>query len=201
MITKINWPDGKRFAFTVFDDTDLITMQNGPGIYQFLYDLGILTTKSVWPIKGGNVPTIGGVTCKDPEYLEWVRQLKKQGFEIALHNVTYTSSRREQIIKGLEQYKRYFNVYPKIQVNHADCEDSIYWGDKRLSRLKYVPICHTLIKRGLLLTIGSPHLKGRIAIRFAKQFQRKTRIVLKKKVAPVLCILILVHLISFRMDS
>lgn len=56
MEIKINWPDRKRFAFTVFDDTDFTTMQYGPEIYQFLSDLKIISTKSVWPIKGEHVP-------------------------------------------------------------------------------------------------------------------------------------------------
>lgn len=129
----IKWPNGKKFAFTIFDDTDHTTIENGPAVYKFLSDLGMNTTKSVWPIKGSDEPKIGGTTCEDPAYIEWVCELKKQGFEIALHNATYHTSKREQAISGLEQFKKYFNEYPKIQVNHAGCEESIYWGDKRLS--------------------------------------------------------------------
>ncbi len=133
MKTRINWPHGKRFAFTVFDDTDHTTMQNGPGMYQYLFDLGVITTKSVWPIKGEHVPKIGGTTCEHADYLRWVCRLKEQGFEIALHNATYHTSKREQTIAGLEQFKECFGEYPKIHANHADCADSIYWGDARLS--------------------------------------------------------------------
>jgi len=131
----LNWPDGKKFAFTVFDDTDLTTLQNGPPIYQFLYDLGMITTKSVWSVKGDRMPHIGGTTCADPEYLKWVCGLKQQGFEIALHNITYHTSNREQIFNGLDQFKKLFGEYPTIHVNHVGCRDSIYWGDARLSGL------------------------------------------------------------------
>lgn len=131
--TKINWPYGKRFAFTVFDDTDFTTMQNGPGVYQFLYDLGLITTKSVWPIKGEQVPKFGGTTCADAAYVAWVRKLKQQGFEIALHNATYHTSNRAQVIAGLEQFKNLFGEYPTIHANHSGCDDCIYWGDARLS--------------------------------------------------------------------
>lgn len=48
----IPWPDGKRFAFTIFDDTDHQTLENVPPVYDFLSDLGLRTTKSVWPLKG-----------------------------------------------------------------------------------------------------------------------------------------------------
>ena len=68
MKKRIKWPCGKSFAFTVFDDTDLTTMQNGPALYQFLCDLGMRTTKSVWPIRGEETPRFGGTTCADLEY-------------------------------------------------------------------------------------------------------------------------------------
>jgi len=48
---KIRWPEGKKFAFTVFDDTDLSTLGNVREIYSFLMDHGFRTTKSVWPIQ------------------------------------------------------------------------------------------------------------------------------------------------------
>ena len=133
MKTRIDWPHRKRFAFTVFDDTDHTTMQNGPGMYRYLFDLGVITTKSVWPTKGEHVPKIGGTTCEDAAYLKWVCRLKEQGFEIALHNATYHTLKREQTIAGLEQFKECFGEYPKIHANHAYCADSIYWGDARLS--------------------------------------------------------------------
>jgi len=140
METKISWPDGKRFAFTVFDDTDRTTLQNGPQIYQFLHDLGVLTTKSVWPLRGEKTPRIGGATCRDPDYLRWICQLKEQGFEIGFHGATYHTSNREQTIEGIEEFKRCFGAYPGAMANHADCEEGIYWGDARLggmNRLLY----------------------------------------------------------------
>lgn len=133
MKTDIKWPDGKQFAFTVFDDTDYSTVQNVPKVYNMLAELGMLTTKSVWPVKGDMVPLVGGATCDNPEYLQWVLELKEQGFEIALHNATYHTSNREQAIYGLEQFKNHFGSYPKIHVNHTGCYDGIYWGDKRLN--------------------------------------------------------------------
>lgn len=133
MKTKISWPGGKRFAFTIFDDTDRTTISNGPPIYQFLEELGFRITKSVWPLKSKGVPKVGGDTCEKPEYLAWIQKLKQQGFEIALHNVTHSTSTREQIIKGIEQFKEYFGSYPKIHTNHTGCYENIYWGAARLS--------------------------------------------------------------------
>jgi len=133
MKTDIKWPNGKQFAFTIFDDTDNSTVQNAPKVYDFLSELGMLTTKSVWPIKGEDVPLIGGSTCDNPEYLQWVLNLMQQGFEIALHNVAYHTSKRLQINEGIEKFKSYFGYYPNVHANHVDCLDSIYWGDERLS--------------------------------------------------------------------
>lgn len=129
----IKWPNGKKFAFTVFDDTDHAAMDNVPILYDFLNGLGFSTTKSVWPIKGNQIPDVGGITCQDQDYLNWAKNLQSNGFEIALHNVTYHSSYREEIIEGLEKFKIYFGTYPGIHVNHVGCNDSVYWGAKRLT--------------------------------------------------------------------
>jgi hypothetical protein len=129
----IAWPEGKRFAFSIFDDTDRSTLRNTPLIYQFLHEQGFRTTKSVWPVKGSQAPRVGGDTCADPEYYRWVRTLQAQGFEIALHNVTYHTSNRQEVIAGLDQFCRYFGSYPAIHANHVGCQENIYFGDARLS--------------------------------------------------------------------
>jgi hypothetical protein len=131
-LRRLKWPDGKRFAFPVLDDSDFSNIENGPPVYEFLYNKGFSITKSVWPLRGRLKPKVGGSTCEDPDYLTWVRKLRGLGFEIALHNVTYHTSKREQVIKGLEHFKVYFGSYPKTHSNHTGCYDSIYWGDARL---------------------------------------------------------------------
>ena len=63
MPENITWPGGKSFAFTVFDDTDRATVENVGPVYRFLAELGFLTTKSVWPIRGNRSPmVVGGAT-------------------------------------------------------------------------------------------------------------------------------------------
>ena len=46
--TDIIYPQNKNFAFTIFDDTDYANIDNVKPIYDYLYDLGLLTTKSIW---------------------------------------------------------------------------------------------------------------------------------------------------------
>jgi hypothetical protein len=132
---SIKWPEGKDFAFTVFDDTDLGTIDNLKPVYELLNECRIYTTKSVWPVKGPKKPIIGGSTCEDPEYLKWLYELKKQGFEIGYHNTTYHTSTRDETMRGLEQFREFFGQYPSSMANHADCGESIYWGNYRLSGL------------------------------------------------------------------
>jgi hypothetical protein len=130
---KIVWPEGKSFAFTVLDDTDLSGLHNVPPVYSFLKEQGFRTTKTVWPIQGHHTPLVGGTTCEDQEYLKWVHSLKNSGFEIALHNVTYHSSFREEIITGLNRFEELFGHSPESMANHNNCEDGMYWGDYRLT--------------------------------------------------------------------
>jgi hypothetical protein len=132
---KINWPEGKRFAFTIFDDTDNVTLENAPPVYKLLADVGLRTTKSVWPIPSSRPPKIGGLTCADPAYLRWVQSLVGGGFEIALHGVTATTATRQDIQRGLGVFRELFGHDPASHANHADALDSIYWGSDRLSGL------------------------------------------------------------------
>jgi hypothetical protein len=137
----IVWPDGKRFAFTAFDDTDGATVGNCRPVYELLRDLGFRTTKTVWPIRGSEPPMIGGGdTCENPEYLEWLLELQAQGFEIALHNVTYHTSPRDQTIRGHDRFRELFGHDSKSLANHTVCAENIYWGEARTSgavRLAY----------------------------------------------------------------
>ncbi len=135
MMKTMTWPQGKRFAFTIFDDTDGTTLENGSPVYDLLYDLGFLTTKSVWPLEGEGKANTGGTSCQDQDYLRWVQQLQKQGFEIALHNASDKSSTRLQTQQGLDSFKQFFGHDPRCFANHSICTENIYWGGERLSGL------------------------------------------------------------------
>jgi hypothetical protein len=130
---KIEWPENKDFAFTIFDDTDNATLENVKPVYDFLAEKGFLTTKSVWPSKGKGQPIWGGDTCEDEDYARWLIDLKKHGFEIAYHMNTYHSSTRDEITEGLERFNKLFGHYPDSMANHTGCADDIYWGPNRLS--------------------------------------------------------------------
>jgi hypothetical protein len=137
---RIEWPDGRDFAFTVFDDTDRATLENVAPVYEMLGELGLRTTKSVWAIKGDGVPRVGGVTCEDPDYLAWTLGLQAGGFEIGSHGATYTTSPRDQVIRSMERFRELYGHDPRSLANHSGCAESVYWGDDRVSgvnRLAY----------------------------------------------------------------
>jgi hypothetical protein len=59
--------------------------------------------------------------------------LKREGFEIALHNVTHHTSTRQQTAQGIETFYRLFGHYPYSTANHSGCLESIYWQNARVS--------------------------------------------------------------------
>jgi hypothetical protein len=127
------WPDGKRFAFTVFDDTDRGTLDNLSPVYTLLSDLGFRTTKSVWPIAGRRTALIPGATCEEPGYRKWTLELQARGFEIGYHNATFHSSTRIETELALDRFREIYGAYPRTAANHAENAEAIYWGPDRLT--------------------------------------------------------------------
>jgi hypothetical protein len=128
----VRWPDGKSFAFTIFDDPDGQTLEGCRTIYDFLTGLGFRTTIGVWPrapIREANSP---GETCDNPAYRGYVQSLQSRGFEVGYHNTTAHSSTRGEIAAGLEAFRDYFGGAPIAMANHYNAE-AIYWGRSRLS--------------------------------------------------------------------
>ena len=70
-----------------------------------MYDIGLLTTKSVWVLDGASNGYFKGSTCNDKEYLNWILEIKSKGFEIGYHMAKYESSKREETQKALEKFK------------------------------------------------------------------------------------------------
>ena len=133
MQNKISWPEGKKFAFTVFDDTDAIDSNNVHPVYSLLHDLGFKTTKSIWTSNGAREPLFGGLTCDDKSYLDWVMKLQNQGFEIGYHMASYHSSYRHEVINAIDRFKDYFSTPPRSMANHSNCLDNMYWGVDRVT--------------------------------------------------------------------
>ena len=128
---KIVWPDGRRFAFTVFDDPDSQSLEAGRAVYSFLEDLGMRTTKGLWMLEPPrrNSP---GDTCESPEVLDWALRLQEKGFEIGYHNGAPGSLDRAGVIRSLDLFRQRFGHDPATMANHYN-QDAMYWGSARLS--------------------------------------------------------------------
>jgi hypothetical protein len=126
-------PPGKRFAFSVLDDTDDSTLENVQPVYAMLGDYGLRTTKTVWPMAcpEGSRNFFAAETLQDKEYLRFVHELAAAGFEVAFHGATMESSRRGRTLEALEFMRSEFGSYPRLSCNHGQNRENIYWGSKR----------------------------------------------------------------------
>jgi hypothetical protein len=134
MRKKLRYPNGAEFAFTILDDTDDSTLSNTKPVYDLLHELGVHTTKTVWALdttpenKG---PYFYGQTLADPAYLDWIRELARNGFEIASHNATMGSSIREDSIKALDFIEQEVGQKVRLHCNHGQNKENLFWGYKR----------------------------------------------------------------------
>lgn len=128
------FPGGKSFAFTVIDDTDVATVENVKPIYDLLYQLGMRTTKTVWPVgcPEGSADFSTSQTLDDPEYRAFTVDLQKKGFELTWHGATMEASERPRTLTALERFSQTYGAYPRIHLNHALNRENVYWGVNRL---------------------------------------------------------------------
>ena len=126
---KNSWPEGYRFAFSIFDDTDNASITNCKPVYDYLIEKGVITTKSVWvyPSRG----TYSGSSLSDAHYLDWIRNIKNSGVEIGLHNIGDGFFGRDEILSGLDEFEKKVGYSPKVHCNHVSNADNLYWWDRR----------------------------------------------------------------------
>ena len=129
------FPDGKRFAFSVFDDTDNSTVANVEPVYRLLRDLGMRTTKSVWPLANASTGQfLTSSTLQDSAYRQFVVDLQRRGFEIAYHGARNDSSPRPLIENALDIFASVVGSDPASFANHSANREGIYWGSARFGR-------------------------------------------------------------------
>jgi hypothetical protein len=133
MFESVTWPQGKRFAFTIFDDPDAQSLAVSQTVYSFLRDLGFKTTIGAWTIEPA-IRNSPGETCELRAYRQWLLELQSAGFEIGFHNGAPGSLERPEIIRALDLFRSHFGHDPVAMANHYN-QDAIYWGNARLSGL------------------------------------------------------------------
>jgi hypothetical protein len=153
------WPEGKQFAFTIFDDPDSQTFEGGREVYALLRDLGFRTTKAVWPTRGTREPSDHGITCADdPAYVDWLRGLEGAGFEIGYHNATLHTSNRQETLAGLDKFLELFGHDPVSMAHHYFCDENLYWCQYRLSGIHRT--LYSLLTRGKNQARSFGHIEG-----------------------------------------
>lgn len=142
---RIAYPGGKRFAFTIIDDTDVATVETVLPVYRLLESLGLRTTKTVWPVgcPEGSRLFSRSQTLEDPEYLAFAVDLAARGFELTWHGATMESSTRARTLTALARFKDVFGGYPSVHAGHAENRENLYWGADRVDS----PIIAALLRR------------------------------------------------------
>ena len=130
----MTFPNNKKFALTIIDDTDGDEIENTRPVYDFLSEIGLKATKTIWALPPKD--NFRGLSLSDYRYRQYIKKLERKGFEIALHSVGSGKMTRQDTLDGLEIFRQFIGSYPKIQANHAQNPDSIYWGIKRLTLLR-----------------------------------------------------------------
>jgi hypothetical protein len=127
------FPGGRRFAFSILDDTDDATLENVQPMYELLRERGLRTTKTVWPLDcpEGSCHFFAADTLQRKPYLDFVHELVEAGFELAFHGATMESSPRERTLEGLEFIRAEFGHYPRVFCNHGHNRENLYWGPHR----------------------------------------------------------------------
>jgi hypothetical protein len=145
----MRFPPGRRFAFSVLDDTDDATLGNVEPVYALLRSCGFRTTKTVWPLDcpEGSRHFFAADTLQDKPYLRFVHGLVDDGFEVASHGATMESSPRERTLAGLAFLQGEFGQYPRLFCNHGLNRENLYWGSRRF-RTPLLRALSRLVMRG-----------------------------------------------------
>jgi hypothetical protein len=156
MVPDGRFPGGKRFAFTIMDDTDVATLANVEPVYRLLESLGMRTTKTVWPLPcpEGSADFAESQTLADPEYRDFLLDLARRGFEMASHGATMESSERGRTLEAFEVFHRTFGYYPRVHSNHGFNQENVYWGAERFD--------HPVIRAVALATGGGGPYEGHL---------------------------------------
>ena len=85
-MSRMLFPDNKRFAFSILDDTDDSTLENVKPVYDVLRHYGLRATKTVWPLDcpEGSRIFFAAETLQHKPYLEFVHELADGRLDLAL---------------------------------------------------------------------------------------------------------------------
>jgi hypothetical protein len=151
-MTQTDFPGGKRFAFTILDDSEATSVEAVSPVYALLEELGMRTTLAVWPLapEPGARPPAPSQTLQDPAFRDYALGLRERGFEITWHGAASDSCERGRTEAGLEHFRSVFGAYPRVHDNHAQNRENLYWGPDRVDQ----PLLKAVVHRALPTPIG-----------------------------------------------
>lgn len=175
---KLTFPNGKSFAFSIFDDTDVATLGSIKPIYDLLSHLGIQTTKTVWSLNYTEASDYrGSDSLQNEDYAEYMRELQRRGFEIGFHGARMESTERPGIEQSLDVFLKTIGHPPQIYAAHSMNRDNIFWGPDRFTctlwRRLYMLISGESADHFQGHKQGSPFFWGDLAkqhIKYARSF-------------------------------
>jgi len=130
-LPSVEWPEGKKFAFTIFDDTDNSTVENTKPVYDLLGQIGIRITKSVWPLRSDPDDPTAGESLQDEAYLDFILGLQEAGFEIGYHGARGGDNPRSVTHEALDLFRESLGHDPATYAQHARSIENVYWGERR----------------------------------------------------------------------
>jgi hypothetical protein len=137
------WPEGKKFAFTIMDDTDRAFLHGVKPFYDALIAFGLRTTKTVWALESPGDDPYRGDSLENPAYRSWVLDLQDAGFEIAWHGARSGGTERAEHGEALERFREIVGSEPRTYANHAVNPECIYWGEERFD----APLVREMFRR------------------------------------------------------
>jgi hypothetical protein len=138
-----HWPDGKKFAFTIMDDTDRAYLESVRPFYDALIRYGLRTTKTVWALESPPDDPFRGDSLQNPAYRAWVLELQSAGFEIAWHGARSGGTERTAHGDALDCFREILGSYPRTYANHAVNPECLYWGEERFD----APLVREMFRR------------------------------------------------------
>ncbi|MCZ6697720.1 MAG: hypothetical protein O7F76_11610 [Planctomycetota bacterium] len=133
--------EDRKFAFALFDDRDDATVAKTGPAYRLLRDLGIKSTKTVWPLKSEPGYRFFAQSLLDHEYFDFIRELQADGFEIGYHGARTGDNPRSVTHEAFDVFREKIDHNPMTYTQHAASIENLYPGNRRTR----IPILESLL--------------------------------------------------------
>lgn len=141
-MSSVSFPDDKRFAFSILDDSEFETVADLRSVYALLQELGLSATKVVYSQAAHPGARSNSCSLDDPEYRDFILELRDRNFEIGWVGASRGSNSRDRVIEGLERFRDVLGYYPRVRTNSRSSRENLYWGNERLDQPLLKAVMH-----------------------------------------------------------